>query len=63
MAHERYDLTDFDWKTIKPLLQNKPRGVPKVVAEVLRIYSSASSPAAGLKGCSPCGSLCRAISG
>src|SRR5476651_1777731 len=26
----RYDLTDFEWKTIKPLLPNKPRGVPRV---------------------------------
>jgi transposase len=26
----RYDLTDFEWKTIRPLLPNKPRGVPRV---------------------------------
>ena len=26
----RYDLTDFEWRTIKPLLPNKPRGVPRV---------------------------------
>jgi len=26
----RYDLTDFEWKVIKPLLPNKPRGVPRV---------------------------------
>jgi len=26
----RYDLTDFEWKAIKPLLPNKPRGVPRV---------------------------------
>ena len=26
----RYDLTDFEWKTIQPLLPNKPRGVPRV---------------------------------
>jgi len=25
----RYDLTDFEWKVIKPLLPNKPRGVPR----------------------------------
>src|SRR5262245_9322804 len=30
MAHGRYDLTDFEWKTIQPLLPNKPRGVPRV---------------------------------
>ena len=26
----RYDLTEFEWKTIEPLLPNKPRGVPRV---------------------------------
>jgi transposase len=26
----RYDLTDFEWKTIEPLLPNKSRGVPRV---------------------------------
>jgi transposase len=26
----RYDLTDFEWKVIQPLLPNKPRGVPWV---------------------------------
>ena len=26
----RYDLTDFEWRIIKPLLPNKPRGVPRV---------------------------------
>jgi transposase len=30
MAHGRYDLTAFAWKTIQPLLPNKPRGVPRV---------------------------------
>lgn len=30
MAHGRYDLTEFEWKTIRPLLPNKPRGVPRV---------------------------------
>jgi transposase len=24
----RYELTEFEWKTIQPLLPNKPRGVP-----------------------------------
>ena len=23
----RYDLTEFEWKTIEPLLPNKPRGI------------------------------------
>ena len=26
----RYDLTDFEWRMIKPLLPNKMRGVPRV---------------------------------
>ncbi len=26
----RYDLTDFEWRVIKSLLPNKPRGVPRV---------------------------------
>ena len=26
----RYDLSDFDWSVIEPLLPNKPRGVPRV---------------------------------
>jgi transposase len=30
MAHGRYDLTEFKWKTIEPLLPNKLRGVPAV---------------------------------
>lgn len=26
----RYDLTDFEWRVIAPLLPNKPRGIPRV---------------------------------
>jgi transposase len=26
----RYDLTDFEWSVIAPLLPNKPRGIPRV---------------------------------
>ncbi|MGZ3305878.1 MAG: IS5 family transposase [Asticcacaulis sp.] len=26
----RYDLSDFEWRAIEPLLPNKPRGVPRV---------------------------------
>jgi transposase len=26
----RYELTDFEWAVIRPLLPNKPRGVPRV---------------------------------
>ena len=27
----RYDLTDFEWRVIEPLLPTKPRGVPRVI--------------------------------
>jgi transposase len=27
MAHGRYDLTEFEWNVIKPLLPNNARGV------------------------------------
>ena len=27
---DHYDLSDFEWSVIKPLLPNKPRGVPRV---------------------------------
>lgn len=30
MALRRYELTDFEWSVIEPLLPNKPRGVPRV---------------------------------
>jgi Putative transposase of IS4/5 family (DUF4096) len=26
----RYELADYEWTTIKPMLPNKPRGVPRV---------------------------------
>jgi len=29
MNPRRYELTDFDWSIISPLLPNKPRGVPR----------------------------------
>ena len=30
MGHRRYELSDFEWSVIAPLLPNKPRGVPRV---------------------------------
>ena len=30
MSPRRYELTDFEWSIIQPLLPNKPRGVPRV---------------------------------
>ena len=29
MNARRYELTDFEWSIIGPLLPNKPRGVPR----------------------------------
>src|SRR3546814_10776476 len=29
MASRRYELSDFEWSIIEPLLPNKPRGVPR----------------------------------
>jgi transposase len=29
MTQRRYELTDFEWSIIAPLLPNKPRGVPR----------------------------------
>jgi transposase len=26
----RYELTEYEWTAIKPMLRNKPRGVPRV---------------------------------
>ena len=26
----RYELRDYEWSVIKPMLPNKPRGVPRV---------------------------------
>lgn len=30
MTRRRFDLTDFEWDIIEPLLHDKPRGVPRV---------------------------------
>ncbi len=30
MVVRRYEITDFEWSIIEPLLPNKPRGVPRV---------------------------------
>ncbi len=29
MSARRYELSDFEWSIIEPLLPNKPRGVPR----------------------------------
>jgi transposase len=30
MSQRRYELSDFEWSIIEPLLPNKPRGIPRV---------------------------------
>jgi transposase len=37
----RYDLTDFDWRVIKPLLPNKPRGVTRLLSAIPRTAGQA----------------------
>jgi hypothetical protein len=39
----RYDLTDFEWRVIKPLPPNKPRGVPRGDDRCVLIGISANS--------------------
>ena len=42
----RYELTEFKWKVIEPLLPNKPRGVPRLNDRRGSMASSgASAPA------------------
>ena len=42
----RYDLTEFEWRTIQPLLPNKPRGVPRTMTGVFSTaFSGCSGPA------------------
>ena len=30
----RYELTDYEWAAIRPMLPNKARGVPRVATDV-----------------------------
>jgi hypothetical protein len=38
----RYELTDREWAVIKPLLPNKPRGVPRVMTDACSTASFGS---------------------
>jgi transposase len=48
----RYELADYEWVAIKPMLPNKPRGVPRVndrrvlngIFWVLRSFEDLGSP-------------------
>jgi hypothetical protein len=43
----RYELSDYEWSVIRPMLPNKPRGVPRVndrrAMDLLRLATIASS--------------------
>ena len=52
----RYELTDGEWATIKPMLPNKPRGVPRVNDRCpqwnplgLAVWSAMARPAGQLR--------------
>jgi hypothetical protein len=36
----RYELADYEWTVIKPILPNKPRGVPRVATRYDRLAAS-----------------------
>ena len=41
----RYALTDCEWFAIRPMLPNKPRGVPRVNDRRVLAYSGSCAPA------------------
>jgi transposase len=53
----RYELTNFEWAAIRPFLPNKPRGVPRVNADVSSTASSGSC------GQAHHGAICQQASG
>ncbi len=38
----RYELADYEWAAIKPMLPNKPRGVPRLAGSYLAFVQLAS---------------------
>jgi transposase len=36
----RYELSDFEWTAIKPMLPNKPRGVPRVATRYDKLVAN-----------------------
>jgi transposase len=50
----RYELSDFEWTAIKPMLPNKPRGVPRVATrydKLAAIYLASSNSHQSAFGC------------
>jgi len=39
----RYELADYEWTAIKPMLPNKPRGVPRVNSLTSKIHALVDS--------------------
>ena len=57
-APRRYELSDFEWSIIQPLLPNKPRGVPraddrKVTADWVALGGHSRALRAGHDLCEP----------
>jgi hypothetical protein len=49
----RYEFTDHEWAAIKPMLPNKPRGVPRVGAEQPDTTNSQPTTSAGIQFLAP----------
>ena len=47
----RYELTDHEWAAIKPMLPNKPRGVPRVNDR--RVGAAPRVPSSRTDACPP----------
>ena len=57
MSRRRYELSDFEWSVIEPLLPNKPRGVPRDVQMVdsssIRVHRHAPNGKRGVRRMPP----------
>jgi transposase len=45
----RDELTEYEWTAIKPMLPNKPHGVPRVNDWCVRAYESATQMSMGCR--------------
>ena len=56
----RYELNDYEWRVIKPMLPNKPRGVPRaddrrVLNDIYLFYFLSTPKRRGTPFCSAAG--------